>query len=383
MKRTALALICGVLFGLPTSLLTQQRHFGMPFTVSLHGKYGYMDANCKMVVPARFDEAFDFTEGLAAVRADGKWGYIDLSGQFAIAAQFAGAFHFADGLASVRLDERTPLWGFIDKTGMVVIKPKFGMPLWFSEGLVEGYGEKDHVLNVPLGYVDKSGKYTVHLDEPGMEIEFLVGFSEGLARVSMRPKHPDGSVGPSTWGYIDHSGKWAIPPAFAAADNFHEGLAAVTGKDGTWGYIDQKGQFVVAPRFETAMEFSEGLAAVRINGRWGYINNRGKLAIPAQFDFDEVGDFRSGMAIVVKARKVGYVDKLGRVVLPPTLDSGSEFTNGTAAAASGSEFGIIDTSGKMLCRLPLKLRFISEPLGVNPQPYPDALRLYWPEGIPG
>ena len=74
------------------------------------------------------------------------------------------------------------------------------------------------------------------------------------------------------------------------------------------------------------------------------------------FDFDEVGDFRSGMAIVVNARKVGYVDKLGRVVLPPTLDSGSEFTNGMAAAASasGSEFGIIDTSGKMLCRLPLK-----------------------------
>jgi hypothetical protein len=170
----------------------------------------------------------------------------------------------------------------------------------------------------------------------------------------MRPKHPDGSVGPSTWGYIDHSGKWAIPRAFAAADDFHEGLAAVTGKDGTWGYIDQRGQFVVAPRFETAMEFSEGLAAVRINGRWGYINNGGTLVIPAQFDFDEVGDFRSGMAIVVKARKVGYVNKFGRVVLPPTLDSGSEFTNGMAAAASGSEFGIIDTSGKMLCRLPLK-----------------------------
>jgi WG containing repeat len=149
--------------------------------------------------------SFDPAEALRTA-LDGKWGYIDLSGQFAIAAQFAGAFHFADGLASVRLDERTPLWGFIDKTGMVVIKPQFGMPLWFSEGLVEGYGEKDHVLNVPLGYVDKSGKYTVHLDEPGMEIEFLVGFSEGLARVSMRPKHQDGSVGPSTWGYIDHSG---------------------------------------------------------------------------------------------------------------------------------------------------------------------------------
>src|ERR1700686_2614896 len=111
MKRTALALVCGVLLGLPTSLLTQQRHFGLPFPVSLHGKYGYMDANCKMVVPARFDEAFDFTEGLAAVRADGKWGYIDLSGQFAIAPRFETAMEFSEGLAAVRINGR---WGYIN-----------------------------------------------------------------------------------------------------------------------------------------------------------------------------------------------------------------------------------------------------------------------------
>ena len=83
----------------------------------------------------------------------------------------------------------------------------------------------------------------------------------------MYPKRADGSVGPSKYGYIDHSGKWVIPRSFVAADDFHEGLAAVMGRDGTWGYIDKAGEFVIAPRFEAASEFSEGLAAVLIAGR--------------------------------------------------------------------------------------------------------------------
>ena len=91
------------------------------------------------------------------------------------------------------------------------------------------------MLNVPLGYVDKNGAYTIHLNERGMEIEFLTDFSEGLAAVSMRPKHPDGSVGESRWGYIDKGGQWIIPRSFVAAGAFRNGLAAATPGNGTWG----------------------------------------------------------------------------------------------------------------------------------------------------
>jgi WG containing repeat len=128
-----------------------------------------------------------FSEGLAAVKIGGKWGYIDDQGSLVIPPKFAGAWFFSDGLASVKLTERSPLWGFIDRKGDVVIQPQFGMPLRFSEGLIEGYGEKNNILNIPLGYMDKSGKYVVRLDEQGMEIQFLVEFSEGLARGPCSP----------------------------------------------------------------------------------------------------------------------------------------------------------------------------------------------------
>ena len=284
MKRTypfavGVAILCAV-----TSASAQLRHFGLSFPVTVGDKYGFMDSSCHLVVPAQYDQAMEFSEGLAAVKIGEKWGYINEGGSLVIPPKFAGAWFFSAGLASVKLDEQSPLWGFIDRKGGVVIQPQFGMPLQFSEGLVEGYGEKNKVLNIPLGYMDKTGKYVVRLDEAGFEIEFLLGFSDGLARVSMRPKNPDGSVGPSRYGYIDHSGKWVIPRSFVAADDFHEGLAAVTGKDGTWGYIDKAGEFVIAPRFEAASEFSEGLAAVRIGGRWGWINKSGEVVVQPMFE---------------------------------------------------------------------------------------------------
>ena len=193
---------------------------------------------------------------------------------------------------------------------------------------MEGYGEKNKILNIPLGYMNKAGKYVIRLNEAGSEIEFLLGFSEGLARVSMRPRHADGSVGPSKYGYIDHSGKWVIPRSFDAADDFHEGLAAVTGKDGTWGYIDKEGEFVIAPRFEAGSEFSEGLAAVRIGGRWGWINKSGEVVIQPIFEAEEIGPFRNRMAMLVHKRKLGYMNTTGEMVIPQTLGGGSGFIDG-------------------------------------------------------
>jgi hypothetical protein len=86
--------------------------------------------------------------------------------------------------------------------------------------------------------VNPSGDYVIRLQESGKRIEFLTGFSEGLAGVSMQVQHPDGSIEPGMWGFIDHTGKWSILPSYAGAGEFHEGLAAViVGR--SWGYIDK------------------------------------------------------------------------------------------------------------------------------------------------
>ncbi len=323
-------------------------HYEQPFQITVGDKIGFMNANCQIVVPPQYSEAFEFTEGLAAVKVGEKWGYIGPTGTTVIQPQFAGAFEFSDGLASVKLEEKSPLFGFIDKNGKLVVKPQFGMPLWFSEGLVEGYGEENKTLNVPLGYVNSKGEYVIRMQEPGKRIEFVTRFSEGLAGVSMQVQHPDGSIETAMWGFIDHTGKWSIPPAYVGAGEFHEGVAAVQVGE-LWGYIDKANRLVIAPQFNEALEFSDGMAAVRLGNLWGFIDHKGTLVIPAKFE--SVGLFRSGMAEFLQNRRLGYINKKGEIAVPPKLMYGTEFIDGFAEVIDDSGHMVINTTGQSVCRL--------------------------------
>lgn len=60
-------------------------------------KWGYSDESRKIVLPAKYDEAQWFSEGLAAVRTGGKWGYINRSGKMVIPAKFTVAKSFRKG----------------------------------------------------------------------------------------------------------------------------------------------------------------------------------------------------------------------------------------------------------------------------------------------
>ena len=63
-------------------------------------------------------------EPLAAVRVDGKFGYIDKTGELVIPAKYNRAWKFSEGLGKVLLNNK---FGFVDKDGTVVILPQFDM----------------------------------------------------------------------------------------------------------------------------------------------------------------------------------------------------------------------------------------------------------------
>jgi hypothetical protein len=80
----------------------------------INGKYGYVDEAGNVIIPARFDGADSFSEGLAVVLDSGRFGYIDSQGAFAIPAVYRHARAFQDGVAPVRLRGS---WLFIDRLG--------------------------------------------------------------------------------------------------------------------------------------------------------------------------------------------------------------------------------------------------------------------------
>lgn len=75
--------------------------------------------------------AGDFSEGLAPVQgADGKWGYIDKQNQLVIPATYDRAYGFADGLAGVLIGDKR---GFISSDGKLVAAPQFD-DFWRHDG---------------------------------------------------------------------------------------------------------------------------------------------------------------------------------------------------------------------------------------------------------
>ncbi len=82
--------------------------------IGLSGKWGYVDAQGNTVIPCKYDDAWSFSEGLAAVKLNGKWGFIDKQGHTVIPCKYDRAWHFSEGLATVFLNGKN---GYINTRG--------------------------------------------------------------------------------------------------------------------------------------------------------------------------------------------------------------------------------------------------------------------------
>jgi hypothetical protein len=279
-------------------------HWGKPFSEGLavavirrydregkitFNKFGYIDRSGNMVIQPQGVEKekwlSDFSEGLACVMqedksGDMKIGYIDKTGRQVIPPKYEDAFPFREGLAAVTV---TGKFGYIDKTGKMIILPQFETVGPFCEGLAYAEVDKKH------GFIDKSGKMVI----TGEEFVEARGFSDGLAA----------AVGKNDkYGFIDKTGKFAIPPQFDRVGDFSEGLAAVMPvRNAPWpgnlAYINQKGEIVIKsmsnfPNSPMKAEFDlhnyrfcGGVARVSLGKKEdedavGYINREGKLISP-------------------------------------------------------------------------------------------------------
>ena len=69
--------------------------------IKIINQWGYIDGKVRVVIPPKFDDAYDFLQGLARVKMDNKYGFIDKTGKVIIKPQFDWASDFSDGVAHV------------------------------------------------------------------------------------------------------------------------------------------------------------------------------------------------------------------------------------------------------------------------------------------
>ena len=90
--------------------------------VRIGDKWGILTAYGEQLAEVKFDSVGVFHDGLAVVKAAERYGYIDRSGAIVIPIQWMAAYDFSEGLAALRVDKKH--FQFIDTAGTVVIKSK-------------------------------------------------------------------------------------------------------------------------------------------------------------------------------------------------------------------------------------------------------------------
>lgn len=286
------------------------------------------------------------SDDLFAIKEWGSWGFIDKSGKVIIPVKFEGAFNFIGEYAVVQKDRQV---GLIDKTGAFVISPDFdGLRQISDNGYIAA--NKDGLV----GYINLQGEWVIEA-----QYEFVYGFQEGLSVVEKDYKS----------GMINELGQEIVPMEHYSIGNLCEGYAFVEKNNfyhSKYAQIDQTGKFMsgyIYDPVEYEVEsnsfksitplFSEGLAIVEINGIPTYINHKGETVL--QLDADGAGHFKEGLAKIIKDHKVGYINKRGEVVIDFEYSPGSgDFENGMAVVCQTDggymdrKYGVINDKGQML-----------------------------------
>lgn len=335
--------------------------------VKLNGKYGVINSEGKLVIPAIFEDISINENGLIIVtnsnkkglfNADGsritdfiyqyidnfsnglamvdngnfisRYNFIDKSGKEISIQKYEDVLSFSEGLAAVKLKD---LWGFIDRNGKLIVPFKYNKVYSFNEGLAAVK------QNDKWGYIDKTGKFILAL-----KYSDATSFIDGFANASINGK----------WGKIDRKGKEVMPMKYSSILNFENGFA-LQAQFGKYWYINKNGQNVFNLKFDDAQLFKNGYAWVKLNEKWGCIDTIGKFILKPQFE--SPGEIAENKVAIKENKKWGYYNLNGQQIIKPTYGIASPFSEGLAAVSyyDWGGYFYIDSTGKRIIEGPFRL----------------------------
>jgi hypothetical protein len=278
--------------------------------------YGFLDTQGNIVIQPQFEDAGRFRNGLASVcktiAGHLLYGFIDTAGNLRIPYQFEDVEEFTDYRAAVN---KKGTWQYIDVNGNTVLGPTFV--------------EADTV-------VDKTNK-----NAPKEIKAWPRKFHNGLLPVKKDKRY----------GYVDTSGHWVIPPIYAAAREFSDGVALVAQLATTHDPV--KANDELSRLYKSLPDDSPPLV-------WSVIDGSGKVLFTT--DAERIDDYTDGLALFYKNDAWGFMNKKGMPVFMPQFESapfafGSGLSmvqvNGKAAGNKDGQLYILDTTGTIVSKVPL------------------------------
>jgi hypothetical protein len=101
-------------------------------------------------------------------------------------------------------------------------------------------------------------------------------------------------------------------------------------------------------KYEYVGPFYEGRARVKLERKWGFIDTLGRVIVPPG-KYDQVENYSGGLAKVrVSQKGWGLINSEGKEVVKPMFDFIGEFINDEAVVRVGKEEAVIDRNGNKL-----------------------------------
>lgn len=287
-------------------------------------RWGYLDTNGVVVIPAQFKTARPFSEGLAlVVDAAGFCSFINANGKTVFQTQFTekegrGVGDFHNGRSWYKKKGADWLWGCLNKKGESVIPTKFRydpggkfpanaddaypLPMDFSQG-VAAVTAVDAAGQLKAAVIDTAGNFVLKPNKLAMIHRFD---ADGLAVFSERKE--------GAKGLLNREGKIVAAAQYHHIDNFINGFAKVRKSSGTWGLINKQGVEVVPTIYNQIDTVSEGLVAVKppSSNQWVVIDTLNTVIIPGPFT--EIEPFKDGVTIVMEGGKNKIINTKGEPI---------------------------------------------------------------------
>lgn len=351
----------------------------------IKGKWSFYTIEGKKL-PGTYDQVGLFRDGLAPVKIKGRWGYVDKDGKLVIPAQYKEAHSFSEGLAAVKLDKQ---WSYVKADGTPVIAGRVKKPGDFHQGvavvddgwLMDKDGRKYAKLK-KYAYVGDFGDNDLAL--VGVRrasrsfLDYIsIGWGWGHGWDGWGVGFPGWGWGYPGWGYggygyhhhhhHHHSGwGWGggigIPLGAAVPANMYR------------GYINKKGQEVVSPDYHYVSQFYGDYALFAEEGHWGMVDTKGQVVIPAAYD--QLWPFTEGLAAFSFDKKWGFIDMDNKVVIPNHFDQVASFAGDRTTAVEKGKGGIIDKAGQPVAPFREQLKEIG-PLMAQRAAFKDPDKKKW------
>lgn len=341
--------------------------------IYIDNKVGFIDSIGQIIIEPKFNNALEFSEGLASARITGKYGYIDSEGNFVIEPKYDYAESFNNGTAVVYL-EGTP--GILNRDNSEKFFNNYKSISFFNNNLAFVKTKTDK-----MGVINSEGIIVVDTI-----YKIIYGFIDGLSvvegfNVKVYNNTAEGNQTKGEFGVIDTAGKFIVPyNKYWEINDLKRSCFDVNWYSNDFkhfylGFVNRKGEQIIHKRFNMFGETLEDnindstfvmsyFDSEKANGKMstefcykGIVNSNGKI-IKVDKKWKDLWPVNEKYSIVRQNKELDevLVNSAGEIVFEDNYDGFKSTSNDSLLIVyKNFKSGVIDANGNIVIPVQDKL----------------------------